>query len=123
MKCLMKKSIASVCVMRRVHITSIFIAFVLLMSPVMATGQNLFIMGWDGAGKKNVDALLSMRLLPNLQDFLDTGGVLMDIETYTQTATVAGWTTIFVGLPYEITGVAGNKPYDGGELEALNIWL
>jgi predicted AlkP superfamily pyrophosphatase or phosphodiesterase len=91
--------------------------------PSPTHGQNLFIMGWDGAGKKNIDVLLSVGLLPNLQSFLDNGGKLIDVETHTQTATIAGWTTIFTGLHYEITGVSGNKPYDGGSVEVLNFWL
>jgi predicted AlkP superfamily pyrophosphatase or phosphodiesterase len=104
----------------------VILLIVLLVFPVTASAQNLFIMGWDGAGYNNIKPLLENGELPNLDRFLSGGGKLIEVETHTETATVAGWTTIFTGLTYDITAVLGNKPYNGEVLtpdDRLNFWL
>jgi predicted AlkP superfamily pyrophosphatase or phosphodiesterase len=83
-------------------------------------------MGWDGAGYNNIKPLLENGELPNLDRFLSGGGKLIEVETHTETVTVAGWTTIFTGLTYDITAVTGNKAYNGKVLtpeDRLNFWL
>jgi len=104
----------------------VILLIVFLVFPITASAQNLFIMGWDGAGYNNIKPLLENGELPNLSRFLSDGGKLIEVENHTETATVAGWTTIFTGLTYDITAVAGNKPYNGKVLtpdDRLNFWL
>ena len=79
----------------------------LLSSPVF--GKSLVMIGWDGAGSRNVIPLLEQGKLPGLQSILNAGGVYADIETISRTVTVPTWTVMFTGLTSDQTGVATNK--------------
>lgn len=71
--------------------------------------ESLVVIGWDGAGSRNVIPLLEQGKLPGLQSILDRGGVFADIETISRTVTVPTWTVIWTGLTSDQTGVATNK--------------
>ncbi len=104
--------------MKRRGITTL-LALALLAAPV-AAGENLFIMGWDGAGLINVNRLLDEGKLPNLQSLLDNGSVIVPLESIGRTETGTSWTHAFTGLTYDQTGVLGLRNYDdffGGELD------
>jgi len=71
--------------------------------------ESLVMIGWDGAGSRNVIPLLEQGKLPGLQSILDAGGVYVDIETVSKTVTVPTWTVIFTGLTSDQTGVSTNR--------------
>ena len=74
--------------------------------PVMA--NNAMIMGWDGAHRDHVKALLKEGKLPNLQKLIGEG-TLVDVDvTSGATDTKAGWTQILTGYRPEVTGVYNN---------------
>jgi hypothetical protein len=74
--------------------------------PAMA--NNAIIMGWDGAHRDHVKALLKEGKLPNLQKLIGEG-TLVDVDvTSGATDTKAGWTQILTGYRPEITGVYNN---------------
>ena len=77
--------------------------------PVMA--HNAMIVGWDGAHRDHVKALLKDGKLPNLQKLI-RAGTLVDINvTSGATDTKAGWTQILTGYRPEVTGVYSNNRY------------
>ena len=68
-------------------------------------------MGWDGAHRDHVKALLKEDKLPNLKKLV-AEGTLVDIDvTSGATDTKAGWTQILTGYKPEITGVYNNSKY------------
>jgi hypothetical protein len=70
---------------------------------------SLLVIGWDGAGLRNVKILLDQGKLPNLKNFLDNeGGHLVPLETMGLTVTMPNWTTFWTGLTYDQSGVLGN---------------
>ncbi len=92
-----------------------FILIILLAAApvcVLCTGranaENLFIMGWDGAGYRNVKALLDAGELPNLQAEINKGASLVPLEIHMATVTLPNWTQIFTGLDYDHSKVLGN---------------
>lgn len=91
---------------------ALFVILILLMMSSSASAENLFVMGWDGAGLRNVQKLMEEGKLPSLSEFLKTGGCLTPLEVTTETATVPSWTQVFTGLTYDQTGVLGNKQYN-----------
>ena len=77
--------------------------------PVMA--NNVMLVGWDGAHRDHVKALLKDGKLPNLQKLIRQG-TLVDIEvTSGATDTKAGWTQILTGYKPNITGVYNNGQF------------
>jgi len=74
--------------------------------PVMP--NNAVLIGWDGAHRDHVKALLKDGKLPNLQKLVSEG-TLVDIDvTSGATDTKAGWTQILTGYRPEVTGVYSN---------------
>ena len=70
--------------------------------------NNAMIVGWDGAHRDHVKALLKEGKLPNLQKLIGEG-TLVDVDvTSGATDTKAGWTQILTGYRPEITGVYNN---------------
>lgn len=81
--------------------------------PALAENKpgNIILMGWDGAHRDHVKALLKEDKLPNLKKLVDEG-ILVDIDvTSGATDTKAGWTQILTGYKPEITGVYNNNRY------------
>jgi arylsulfatase A-like enzyme len=73
--------------------------------------QNVILMGWDGAHRDHVKALLKDDKLPNLKKLI-AEGTLVDIDvTSGATDTKAGWTQILTGYKPEVTGVYNNGKY------------
>jgi hypothetical protein len=74
--------------------------------PKMA--NNAILVGWDGAHRDHVKALLKDGKLPNLQKLI-SAGALVDINvTSGATDTKAGWSQILTGYRPEVTGVYSN---------------
>jgi predicted AlkP superfamily pyrophosphatase or phosphodiesterase len=73
-----------------------------------AAGENLIMMGWDGAGLNNVNVMLKEGKLPNLAALLNNGAHLVPLEVIANTVTQSSWTQAFTGLTYDQTGVLGN---------------
>ncbi len=89
----------------------LIIALILLL-PSFVCAENMIVMGWDGAGYNNVERLLNEGKLPNLQNFLNSGGMMIPrIEFAHYTSTVPYWAEIFTGLGFDQTGVMGNDKY------------
>lgn len=90
-------------------------------------GRNLFIMGWDGAGRERVLPLMKEGKLPNLKKFLDEGAIFVPMNISGPTHTVPVWTSVFTGLDFEQTGVAGNHKMkdlsDGGECKIKTAYI
>lgn len=81
--------------------------------PALAENKpgNIILMGWDGAHRDHVKALLKEDKLPNLKKLVDEG-TLVDLDvTSGATDTKAGWTQILTGYKPEITGVYNNSKY------------
>jgi len=77
--------------------------------PAMA--NNAILMGWDGAHRDHVKALLKDGKLPNLQKLI-AQGTLVDVDvTSGATDTKAGWSQILTGYRPEVTGVYNNGRY------------
>ena len=74
--------------------------------PTMA--KNAILLGWDGAHRDHVKALLKEGKLPNLQQLISEG-TLVDVDVKSgATDTKAGWTQILTGYRPEVTGVYNN---------------
>jgi predicted AlkP superfamily pyrophosphatase or phosphodiesterase len=78
-------------------------------NTLSASAKSLIVMGWDGAGLKNVGPMLARGELPNLQSIINNGGYLIPLEVTERTVTIPGWTEIFTGRAPDQTGVYGNK--------------
>jgi hypothetical protein len=77
--------------------------------PPMA--KNAILLGWDGAHRDHVKALLKEGKLPHLQQLISEG-TLVDIDVKSgATDTKAGWTQILTGYRPEITGVYNNSRF------------
>jgi arylsulfatase A-like enzyme len=74
--------------------------------PVMAS--NVILVGWDGAHRDHVKALLGEGKLPNLHRLIEHGKLVDIAVTSGATDTKAGWTQILTGYRPEVTGVYGN---------------
>jgi arylsulfatase A-like enzyme len=76
-----------------------------------AMSNNAVLIGWDGAHRDHVKALLKEGKLPNLQKLV-AQGTLVDIDvTSGATDTKAGWTQILTGYKPAVTGVYNNGRY------------
>jgi len=73
--------------------------------------QNIILMGWDGAHRDHVKALLKEGKLPNLKKLVDEGAIVDVDVTSGATDTKAGWTQILTGYRPEVTGVYSNGKY------------
>ena len=91
--------------------TKVFILLLvaLLIFPAISAAKSLVVIGWDGAGSRNVIPMLQAGKLPGLQSILDAGGVFCDIETINKTVTVPTWTLMFTSLDSSQTGVTTNR--------------
>ena len=105
---------------------SIFSTF----GPALAGGdKNLFIMGWDGTGLRNIRPLLNQGRLPNLKALLDSNCVMVPLEIHTSTLTVPCWTVFFTAMDYDVTQACGNKRFDAQygismiSHYGLDLWL
>ncbi|HOX04984.1 MAG TPA: alkaline phosphatase family protein [Planctomycetota bacterium] len=79
-----------------------------LTPPVMT--RNVVVIGWDGAQREHVKALLEKAKLPELQR-LRAEGTMVDIDIHGTTDTKAGWSEILTGCRAETTGVHGNARF------------
>ncbi|MEI6809962.1 MAG: alkaline phosphatase family protein [bacterium] len=95
-------------------VLSLLMVFGLILSmPVLAADNpgNVILMGWDGAHRDHVKALLKDDKLPNLKKLI-AEGTFVDIDvTSGATDTKAGWTQILTGYKPEVTGVYNNGKY------------
>jgi arylsulfatase A-like enzyme len=71
---------------------------------------NVILVGWDGAGRKNVREGLEAGELPTIER-LAGEGALVAIDILRTTDTKAGWTQVLTGYEPERTGVFSNKRY------------
>lgn len=70
--------------------------------------KNLILVGWDGAGLRNIQILLDQGKLPNLKKFITSGGGhLCPIEVVERTDTFSSWTQVLTGIGFDFTGVTG----------------
>ena len=84
---------------------------ILIASPAFSVDYpNLIIMGWDGAGLRNVKLLMEQEKLPNLKRLIQRqeGIALIPTPLHGRTCTVPMWTEFFTGLTWDQTGVLGN---------------
>jgi len=99
------------------------IFWLVILGPVWATAvagaeappadvpQNIILMGWDGAHRDHIKALLKEDKLPNTKKLV-AEGALVDVDvTSGATDTKAGWTQILTGYRPEVTGVYSNGRY------------
>ena len=99
------------------------IFWLVILGPVWATAvmgadappadvpQNIILMGWDGAHRDHIKALLKEDKLPNTKKLI-AEGALVDVDvTSGATDTKAGWTQILTGYRPEVTGVYSNGRY------------
>jgi hypothetical protein len=98
--------------MRRTSSWFVLFSLTVLAVPVRAETTamptNAILMGWDGAHRDHVKALLKDGKLPNLQKLIDEG-TLVDVDvTSGATDTKAGWSQILTGYRPETTGVYSN---------------
>lgn len=78
-------------------------------APVSRTGKRLFVMGWDGAGWRNVKTLLEQNRLPNLKGLIEKTGLNpFPIELHGMTSTANSWVRAWTGLDPDQTGASGN---------------
>lgn len=82
-------------------------------SQVLGTEiKNIIVIGWDGADRSHIKALLEKGELPNLAALIKEG-TLLDIDIITAaTDTKAGWTQLLTGYIPEKTGVFNNGRYE-----------
>lgn len=84
-------------------------------TPIFASvsqGTRLVMVGWDGAGLNNITPMLAAGRLPNLATLVSRGQI-MPVLPVTATLTVPSWTAMFTGLTPTLTGVQGNRHYEG----------
>jgi arylsulfatase A-like enzyme len=73
-----------------------------------AMPRNVMLIGWDGASRDHVKALLAEGKLPNLKRIINEGKLVDITVTSGATDTKAGWTQILTGYRPEMTGVYSN---------------
>lgn len=81
---------------------------------------NFVIMGWDGAGLRNIQLLISQERLPNLKKLIkqEEGFIILPTPLHGRTCTVPMWTEFFTGLTWDQTGSFGNEKLIGYKLES-----
>lgn len=72
--------------------------------------RNIILIGWDGAGREQVNECLRKGQLPNLARLVSEGNIVA-IDILRTTDTKAGWTQILTGYEPEKTGVFSNGRY------------
>jgi hypothetical protein len=72
--------------------------------------QDVILIGWDGAHRDHVKALLKEDKLPNLRKLI-AEGTMVDIDVMEVTDTKAGWSQILTGYKAAVTGVYSNGRY------------
>jgi predicted AlkP superfamily pyrophosphatase or phosphodiesterase len=109
-----------------VAVTSILM--ILMAYPTFSADYpNLVIMGWDGAGLRNVQLLMEKEKLPNLKRLIQKNKRITLIPTplHGRTCTIPMWTEFFTGLTWDQTGVFGNRKLTSAkqpiELKSFNI--
>jgi len=72
---------------------------------------NFIIMGWDGAGLRNIKLLINQDRLPNFKRLIENkdGIILIPTPLHGRTMTVPMWTEFFTGLTWDQTGAFGNE--------------
>ncbi len=119
---------------RTALIATFSVAFLASLATPSDAG-NVIVVGWDAAGLRHVQPMLSRGELPNLAAFLQSGGHMVPLELIARTSTIASWTEVFTGLTYDQTGVLGNnkngksggqlsnKTTQGVLLPGFNFWI
>ncbi len=74
------------------------------------TPRNVILIGWDGAGRSNIKAMLEAGELPALATIAEKGSIVA-IDVLRTTDTKAGWSQILTGYEPETTGVFSNGRY------------
>jgi len=95
-------------------VAAFVVALLLMAAPAVSQQtmpKNAILIGWDGAHRDHVKALLTAGKLPNLHKLV-AEGKLVDIDvTSGATDTKAGWSQILTGYKPEFTGVYSNSRY------------
>ena len=76
-----------------------------------AMPHNVMLIGWDGASRDHVKALLAEGKLPHLKHIINEGKLVDITVTSGATDTKAGWTQILTGYRPEVTGVYSNSRF------------
>lgn len=74
------------------------------------TPKNIILIGWDGAGRDNIQEYMAEGKLPNLKKLAAEGSIVA-IDICRKTDTKAGWAQILTGYEPEVTGVFSNDRY------------
>ena len=75
------------------------------------TVENAVLIGWDGANRPEVSAMLAAGELPNLSRLVSEGGMADTLVTTGATQTKPGWTEILTGRNAENLGIKDNHSY------------
>lgn len=76
-----------------------------------AAAENALLVGWDGAMRQQVAALLKAGELPNLSRLIAAGGMTDTMVTTGATETKSGWAEILTGRSADGLGIEDNEAY------------
>ncbi|MHC4932827.1 MAG: alkaline phosphatase family protein [Planctomycetota bacterium] len=88
----------------------LFVLIGVLTLPAIAGGENVILIGWDGAQRAHLQECFARDELPHLKN-LGAEGSFVEIDIEGTTDTKAGWVQILTGYLPEVTGVYSNRRY------------